>query len=216
MAVLRSVVIGSSWHGRYWVRWGDAEVEAGFQPNVLAAARSTEDLLENLAGLVRELGRFPVRGEIRLKARRDSEFPSHNTYGKFGGKRALAHHLEKFCRDRGEDDLADLCASAAKTGETEDAEAASEKADDSELGYVYLLKPGVSTRSAAPTRWAAANATLPSNCPKRRSSSTRSRPTTPLESRDTGTSVSMTAARTASGSNSPPRVWRPFRRRKFM
>ena len=99
-------------------------------------------MLENLAGLVRELGRFPVRGEIRLKARRDSEFPSHNTYGKFGGKRALAAHLEKFCRDRGEDDLADLCASAAKTGETEDAEAASEKADDSELGYVYLLKPG--------------------------------------------------------------------------
>src|ERR1017187_8831867 len=67
----------SDWHGKFWARWGDALKEAGFQPNQLNAARTTEDLLNNLAGLVRELGRFPVMGEIRLKARRAPKFPSH-------------------------------------------------------------------------------------------------------------------------------------------
>jgi hypothetical protein len=50
----------SDWHGKVWARWGDALKEAGFQPNQLNAARTNEDLLNNLAGLVRELGRFPV------------------------------------------------------------------------------------------------------------------------------------------------------------
>jgi hypothetical protein len=49
----------SDWHGKFWARWGDALREAGFQPNQLNAARTAEDLLNNLAGLVRELGRFP-------------------------------------------------------------------------------------------------------------------------------------------------------------
>jgi hypothetical protein len=132
----------SDWHGKFWARWGDALKEAGFQPNQLNAARTTEDLLNNLAGLVRELGRFPVMGEIRLKARRDPKFPSHNAFGRFGGKRALAAQLEKYCRGRGEVDLAELCAAAAKTSDAEEAEGVPEQTIPSELGYVYLMKAG--------------------------------------------------------------------------
>jgi hypothetical protein len=33
-------------------------------------------------------------GEIKLKARRDPKFPSHNTFGRFGGKGAIAAQLE--------------------------------------------------------------------------------------------------------------------------
>jgi hypothetical protein len=75
---------------------GDALKEAGFQPNQLTAARTREDLLTNLAALVRELGHFPVEGEIRLEQWSDRTFPSHSTFGKFGGMRALAAQLEKF------------------------------------------------------------------------------------------------------------------------
>jgi Meiotically up-regulated gene 113 len=81
-------------------------------------------------------------GEIKLKARRDPEFPSHNTFGKFGGKRALAAQLEKFCRDRDENELAELCAVAAKTDDAEDAEGVPEETATGELGYVYLMKAG--------------------------------------------------------------------------
>jgi hypothetical protein len=132
----------SDWNGRFWARWGDALREAGFQPNQLNAARTDEDLLNNLAALVRELGRFPVMAEIKLKTRSDPEFPSHNTFGRFGGKQALAAKLEKFCRDRGETDLAELCAVAAKSDEAEDADGVSEEATAGELGYVYLMKAG--------------------------------------------------------------------------
>jgi hypothetical protein len=132
----------SDWRGKLWARWSDALKEAGFQPNQYNAARTAEDLLNNLAGLVRELGRFPVMGEIRLKARRDPTFPSHNTFGRFGGKRALAAQLEKFCRDRGENDVAKLCAVAAKTADAEDTEGVPEETAAGKLGYVYLMKAG--------------------------------------------------------------------------
>ena len=81
-------------------------------------------------------------GEIKLKARRDPKFPSHHTFGRFGGKRALAEQLGKFCRDRGENDLADLCAVAAKTDDAEDAERSPEQTAAGDFGYVYLMKAG--------------------------------------------------------------------------
>jgi hypothetical protein len=132
----------SDWRGKFWARWGDALKEAGFQPNEFNSARTGEDLLNNLAVLVRELGRFPVIAEIKLKARSDPKFPSHNTFRRYGGQRALATHLEKFCRDRGENDLAELCAVAAKTDDADDAEEVSEETAAGELGYVYLMKAG--------------------------------------------------------------------------
>jgi hypothetical protein len=133
----------SDWHGKFWARWGDAVREAGFQPNQLTTARTTEDLLTKLAGLVRELGRFPVRGELRLEARADSTFPSDKTLRRLGGKQALAAQLEKFCRDRGQNDLAELCAAAAaKNDDAQDAEGVPEGGAEAELGYVYLMKSG--------------------------------------------------------------------------
>ena len=132
----------SDWRGKLWARWGDALKEAGFQPNQYNAARTDEDLLDNLAGLVREFGRFPVMTEIKLRSRSDPKFPSHNTFRRYGGQRALAAQLEKFCRDRGENDLAELCAVAAKTDDADDAEEVPEKTAAGELGYVYLMKAG--------------------------------------------------------------------------
>lgn len=117
--------------------------EVGFQPNQLNTARTDEDLLNNLAGLVRELGRFSVVSEIRLKARMDPGFPSHNTFRRFGGTRALAAKLQRFCTDRGETHLAELCLAAAKPDdEAGTSEQGSAEADVAQPGYVYLMRAG--------------------------------------------------------------------------
>jgi hypothetical protein len=79
----------SDWMGKFWARWGDALVEAGFQPSTLQGPRSEDDLLESLALFARELGHFPVANEIKLKARAEPGFPWHNTFARFGGKQSL-------------------------------------------------------------------------------------------------------------------------------
>ena len=75
------------WFGKYRARWGDALQEAGFQPNPMTTAYDDDLLIEKFIGLVCELGRFPVAGELRLRARTDATFPSHTTFSCLGGKR---------------------------------------------------------------------------------------------------------------------------------
>lgn len=79
----------SAWYGKYWVRWSDAIREAGLVPNRMNEAYATEFLIEKLIALCRELGRFPVAGDLRMKARTDCEFPSHTVFGRLGSKRQL-------------------------------------------------------------------------------------------------------------------------------
>lgn len=132
----------SDWHGKYWVRWSDALKEAGFQPNQWIMARSDDDLLSHLAALVRQLGHFPVDGEIKLKARSTRGFPNPTTlYDHFGTKKALAAKLRKCFLDKGEDGPAALCASITEAA-SESEGPPSESATHAELGFVYLMKFG--------------------------------------------------------------------------
>jgi len=87
----------SDWQGKIWARWGDAVRDAGFQPNRLQEAYPEEVLIEKFVGLIRELGRYPVAAEIRLKARNDDRFPSHNTFSRFGSK-SRSKIIVNFCR----------------------------------------------------------------------------------------------------------------------
>jgi hypothetical protein len=132
----------SDWYEKHWVRWGDALKEAGFQPNAWTLARSDDELLDHVAVLVRELGRFPVEGEIKMKGRRMPGFPSPDTLrAHFGGKKALAARLRKFFLDKGEDEPAALCAAVAESAK-ESEESPSETATQIEFGHVYLEKSG--------------------------------------------------------------------------
>ena len=49
----------ADWRGKYWARWCDAVEEAGFAGNSLTARYDDSVLLEKLASLIRELGRYP-------------------------------------------------------------------------------------------------------------------------------------------------------------
>ena len=85
----------TDWRGKYWVRWADAIKEAGFQPNLFQSAIPDDDLLSSLAALVRAPGHFQVWAEIRMKTYTTPGFPHHNTFGRFGGIRAIAARSTK-------------------------------------------------------------------------------------------------------------------------
>lgn len=132
----------NDWRGKFWARWNDALTEAGFPPNQLNAKRTDEDLLGNLAGLIRELGRFPTHSDLRLKTSNEPGFPGFKTFRRFGNMRDLATKLEEFSRGIGEDDIAELCSQYARTKDGVQAATAGDVTTLGEDGFVYLVKSG--------------------------------------------------------------------------
>jgi hypothetical protein len=87
----------SDWHGKYWVRWSVAVREAGLTPNQKNKAYDDELLIAKLISLSRELCRFPVSGDLRMKARSSRDFPSHNVFRRLGSKSELILRVAEFC-----------------------------------------------------------------------------------------------------------------------
>ncbi len=127
----------AAWRGRFWARWGDAVREAGFIPNTLRSKSDDDALMAQLAGFVRELGRYPTVAEMRMRKRADDAFPNHKVLERRGSRPELIGLLLAFCeRTPGWPDVATLCrAMVATAPQTE-----SETFDDDELeeGFVYL------------------------------------------------------------------------------
>ena len=131
----------SDWIGKFWTKWSDAVREAGYEPNKKQQPFDERWLLEKLAGLVRELGHYPVAAEIRMKAREDRNFPSHNVFSRFGRKAEVASALLTWCEDNpGWSDVEAICAPLAEAAPADDD--ASSADYEPEYGYVYLLKSG--------------------------------------------------------------------------
>jgi Meiotically up-regulated gene 113 len=131
----------SDWHGKYWARWGDAVQEAGFLPNKLQVPYEDSVLFEKYASLIREIGRLPAKGDFRLKATQDKEFPAHTTIvNRLGTKAEQLRKLAEYFKDKPQ--YTDLLA-LVKTPEptTESVGEESEDASSNEqVGFVYLLK----------------------------------------------------------------------------
>lgn len=131
----------ADWSGKHWAKWSDALREAGLQPNRLQGRLDDAVVLERLAELVRELGHYPTVAELKMKARRDAEFPSHNTLNRFGSKPRAAAALSSWCEQRGGfQDVIDIC-SPLRSSDAAEAVPESPEAE-LEFGYVYLLKSG--------------------------------------------------------------------------
>ncbi len=130
----------SDWYGINWGRWGDALREAGFPSNKLQGAYEEKDLIEKLITLTKEIGRFPVEGELRMKRRKDPTFPSHGAFACLGSKHQLKARVIEYCRSHpGLEDVADICAKETSAPEPDRNE---RSRDDEPLGYVYLLRSG--------------------------------------------------------------------------
>ena len=133
----------SDWAGKHWVRWGDALREAGFQANVLQSSYTDDFVLGQFADVLVSLDRIPTVLELKLRTREDPNFPSHNTFGRFGTKADLLAHLHAYCLARPElKRAAELTVAYANQGK--DANAESSKPSDllESFGTVYLIKSG--------------------------------------------------------------------------
>lgn len=132
----------SDWYPHFWLRWGDALIEAGYVPNKLQTAIPDESLIHSYIDLVRELGHVPVGGEIRRKAQKDRSFPSHNTFNKFGGKSKLIDATINYCNNQsGYEDVVELLNEWLSTS-GRITEVASQREAKPLTGFVYLMKSG--------------------------------------------------------------------------
>jgi hypothetical protein len=132
----------SDWSGRYWSRWSDAVQEAGFSPNGLQEMLSDVSLLDAYARLIEQLGRIPTNPEVRLHARTAPDFPSHNTFARFGNKQALLAKVHEHAVASGRYPLAErLCQPhTVPTASTPEEVAPTEPDEGIEFGFVYLMR----------------------------------------------------------------------------
>jgi len=130
----------SDWKGKFWARWGDAVREAGFEPNQLQVAFSESLLIEKFIAVMRELGRFPVVAELRMKKRSDASLPNSKVYERFGSKTQLAAKIRDYCHGRtGYEDVVALCTTVI---DHQSADAESDAESEENFGFVYLMKSG--------------------------------------------------------------------------
>ncbi len=125
---------------KYWIRWGDAVRDAGFEPNQKNEAFSDTLLIEKFIALTREHCRLPGYRDLRMKARGDKDFPSADAYSRLGTKQKLLSKVAKYCSEHeGFEDILLLTGPAAKPDQLllDNDHATSER-----IGYVYLLKHG--------------------------------------------------------------------------
>lgn len=135
----------ADWFGKFWPNWGSALLEAGYEPNVKQGRLPDDYLLEHLARFILELGRFPVVAELKMRAREHQEFPSHNTFRRFGRKADLARSLAAYVEGKPEfGPVAEVCQplSTELEGRREERESPHKDPSDVEFGSVYLMKSG--------------------------------------------------------------------------
>ncbi len=132
---------GSEWRGRYWARWGDALREAGYVPNEWTPAFADDYLLDQLAALAKEIGRFPVIAELAMKRQSDRNFPSEPSFRRLGSKSEMARKLAEFCEVKnGYEDVVEMCRAVFGTAVAPTELSVSQ--GPPALGFVYLMKSG--------------------------------------------------------------------------
>lgn len=131
----------SEWYPHVWLRWGEALAEAGHSPNELQTKASDGVLIEKYIGLIRELGKIPVAGEIKRKAKNDASFPNHGAFHlRFGAKQKQLTAVTEYCRKLpGFEDVLALVEREVSSVTT-----ASEPKNGPKVvtGFVYLMKSG--------------------------------------------------------------------------
>jgi len=125
---------------KYWVKWSDALHEAGFRPNRWIRAYDDADLFEGYAQLAKELGHLPVFGELKIRSRTDSTFPSTEPFRRLGAKAELVRRLREHCLNHGGyDDVIRMCGAFTPSNRRVPDDAGSR---DPKIGFVYLMKSG--------------------------------------------------------------------------
>lgn len=128
----------AQWLGRYWMRWSEALIECGFEPNKYTTSYTDEYILEKYALLIRELRRVPIKLELKAKARSDKTFPSHTVFDRLGAKHMRISRLAQFCSSRPEFEDIKVFLNDVPKDRAED-DIGNNKV---QKGYVYLVQHG--------------------------------------------------------------------------
>lgn len=127
---------------KYWARFGDAQLESGYEPNTLQKPHNEEFIIKKLIGLIRKLNRFPTHGELRIERNNDSEFPtSKSLFETKLQKVDLAQKIINWCNGKSKfNDIVSLCLPVI---EKKVSNADSRKhVGEFIIGEVYLFKSG--------------------------------------------------------------------------
>lgn len=134
------------WRGVHWARWSDALSEAGFGPLEWTTGSTVEEILEVLAILVRQYGRYPTNSEILLSKKINEAIPTPNAIRrKIGAKPETIKKLREFCHSREDlSDISPLLVSEAVLSHPENNDTATTVRGGKlkPSGYVYLVKSG--------------------------------------------------------------------------
>ena len=124
---------------KYWARFGDAQREAGFEPNTLQGSYDTNFLLDKLAMLMQELNKFPTHNERRMRTHSDPTFPNPGTFQRLGDKRSVISQMLAYCSDKPQ--YADVVTLLQhELNGMPEATISVSTGDDNIYGFVYLVK----------------------------------------------------------------------------
>lgn len=126
------------WLGKYWTRWSDVLIDAGFSPNEFGRKMDRSATFQAFAGLIRELRRIPVSAEFEIRRRSNPDFPSYKSaVAQFEGKDHLIAEIRTWAQKANgyEDVVALLPAEAHQTKQ-------STTNSSNKEGNVYLIKSG--------------------------------------------------------------------------
>lgn len=100
-------------------------------------------LIEKLISLVREIGRIPSTGDLRLKAHNDHDFPEANTIqGRLGNRHGMIIKILASCGSNPVySDVVEICGKEKSGAEVHNHMPLS-VSPTTEFGYVYLMKSG--------------------------------------------------------------------------
>ena len=138
-AFLSATGIGESkWRGKFWARWGDALIEAGFEPNAWTDKSDPEVILEGIITACRHYGKFPVKAEFTMLRATEPSVPLPNTIrNNFGQQRDVVEALRSYISNN--PDYADVLAMLPASAPRKPPRHTNAKAVD---GHVYLFKAG--------------------------------------------------------------------------
>jgi hypothetical protein len=127
------------WRGKYWSRWSDALIEAGFSQNDWNSAHEQDFVIESVLRLARKLGKFPTRYEIGLARKTDPSLPAYDALSRLGTRSEVREKLLAFCTDNPDfADLDELVRSMHVPASVKPS-TANEVTESIANGYVYLV-----------------------------------------------------------------------------
>lgn len=126
------------WLGKFWARWSDALIEAGFQPNEWTARLDSDEVLNGVIDGIRHFGRMPSRHELMLYRQTNPALPSDRAIRRHFGRRdeLIAALAKRAAEDPAYADIAPLL--PAVTPKHISPPSTAKPAE----GHVYLIKSG--------------------------------------------------------------------------